>query len=330
MSVRDEVLLLLERRKGEYCSGEEIARQLFVTRNAVWKAVSSLRAQGYPIEAVTNRGYRLSEEGGIFSAQSVRRCLGADDGWFSVEVAETVTSTNTVLKERAAAGAPEGTVLIARQQTGGRGRLGRSFASPRGTGLYTSILLRPKMRAEQALFLTTAVAVAVAEAIEEHSGKPAGIKWVNDIWIGGRKVCGILTEASIDFESGGLEYAVVGWGINLVEPPGGFPGELRGIAGAVFDAPPSEEVQSRLIASTLRRFKRYYETFSERAFWQGYCDRSILIGKEITILGAEQQNALALGIDGECRLRVRLENGEERLLSSGEVSVRPQTGERGE
>jgi len=323
MSVRDDVLMLLEQHRGEFVSGEELARQLFVTRNAVWKAVSALRAQGYTVDAVTNRGYRLSGESGIFSAQSVRRFLGDDDGWFSVEAVETVTSTNTVLKERAAAGAPEGTVLIAQQQTGGRGRLGRSFSSPKGTGLYTSILLRPKMRAEQALFLTTAVAVAVAEAIEEQSGKPAGIKWVNDIWIDGLKVCGILTEASLDLEGGGLEYAVVGWGINLVEPQGGFPEELRGIAGAVFDAPPSAEVQSRLIASVLRRFKHYYETFSDRTFWQDYCDRSILIGKEITILGADPQPAFVLGIDADCRLRVRLENGEERLLSSGEVSVRP-------
>ncbi len=324
MSVRDEVLLKLERHRGEFLSGQELAQELFVSRNAVWKAVASLREQGYGIEAVTNRGYRLREDGGIFSAQSVRRFLSPQDEWFAVETAESVTSTNTVLKERAAAGAPEGTVLIAEQQTGGRGRQGRTFSSPRGTGLYTSILLRPKMRAEQALFLTTAVAVAVAETIEEVSGRAAGIKWVNDIWLDGLKVCGILTEASFDLEAGGLEYAVVGWGINLAEPAGGFPEELRGIAGAVFDRIPDAETKSRLAAGVLRRFRRYYETLGQKTFLKGYRERSILIGKDITILGSGEA-AFVLGIDDDCRLHVRLADGQERYLSSGEVRVRPKT-----
>ncbi len=325
MSVRDDVLFQLEQHRDSFISGQELAQKLFVTRNAVWKAVEALREQGYAIEAVTNRGYRLQEGSSIFSAQSVRRYLGDDDSWFTVEIADTVTSTNTVLKERANAGAPEGTVLIAQQQTGGRGRQGRSFASPKGTGLYTSILLRPKMKAEEALFLTTAVAVAVAETIEEVSGQKAGIKWVNDIWIGDLKVCGILTEASFDLEAGGLEYAVVGWGINLAEPEGGFPEELRGVAGAVFSDPPGNDTRSRLSAGILRRFLYYYRTLSSRTFLQGYRDRSILIGRPVAILGKEEQEALVLGIDDDCRLHVRLPDGQERFLSSGEVRVRPRT-----
>jgi len=323
MSVRDEVLFQLEQHRGEFLSGQELAQKLFVSRNAVWKAVASLREQGYGVEAVTNRGYRLRADEGHFSAQSVRRFLGDEDAWFSVEAVETVTSTNTVLKERAAAGAPEGTVLIAARQTDGRGRQGRSFSSPRDTGLYVSILLRPAMRAEQALFLTTAVAVAVAEAVEEVSGKQTGIKWVNDIWIGERKICGILTEASFDLEGGGLEYAVVGWGINLTEPAGGFPEELRGIAGAVFEKAPDPETKSRLAAGVLRRFKYYYETLADKTFLQGYRDRSILIGRAVSILGAPEREAFVLGIDDDCRLHVRLSDGQERYLSSGEVRVRP-------
>jgi len=323
VSVRDDVLLLLEKRKGESVSGEEIAKSLSVSRNAVWKAVNTLRNQGYPITAVTNRGYCL-ENNAIFSAQSVVSALGDKAKPFSIEVVDEITSTNTVLKERARNGEKEGTVLIALSQTEGRGRVGRRFESPMGTGLYMSILLRPKMPARESLFLTTATAVAVARAVEEISGRQAGIKWVNDIWLGRDKVCGILTEASFDMETGGLEYAVVGLGVNISDPEGGFPEELRGIAGSVFgqnDVP--EDAKTRLAASILTYFWDFYEHFEERTFWQEYCDRSIIVGREITILGPEPTSATAIGIDEECGLIVKLIDGTIKTLSSGEVSVRP-------
>lgn len=324
MSVRDDVLLFLEKNKGQSVSGEELAKTLYVSRNAVWKAVKALQADGYPITAVTNRGYCLARESEIFSAQSVLRELGAAGEDFHIETADSVTSTNTVLKERAAKGAPEGTVLIAARQTAGKGRQGRQFSSPEGTGLYMSILLRPTMQAQEALFLTTAAAVAVSASVEEVSGRKTGIKWVNDVWIDGLKICGILTEASFDLEGGGLEYAVVGIGVNLTEPKGGFPEELRGVAGAVFS--PGEDTigaKSRLAAGILRRFWEYYRALPQRVFWEEYCRRSVVVGREITILGTDPQPARAIGIDEECRLRVRLSDGSERLLSSGEVSVRP-------
>jgi BirA family biotin operon repressor/biotin-[acetyl-CoA-carboxylase] ligase len=295
-----------------------------VSRNSVWKAVKSLQTQGYSITAVTNRGYCLTQERSIFSAQSVLRELGADGAPFSIEVAEEVTSTNTLLKERAAAGAPEGSVLIAQRQTAGRGRQGRSFNSMLGTGLYLSVLLRPSMSATEASLLTTAAAVATAASIEEVSGRHAGIKWVNDIWIDGLKVCGILTEASIDFEGQGLEYVIVGIGVNLTEPKGGFQGDLAGVAGAVFgDKPVTPDAKSALAAGILRRFWAFYRTFGQRLFLEEYRRRSIVLGKEIMILGNPPQEAVALDIDNECRLRVRLPDGSERLLFSGEVSIRP-------
>lgn len=324
MSVRDDVLMFLEQNKGKSISGERLAKELYVSRNAVWKAVKALQAEGYPITAATNRGYCLDEASSIFSAQSVLRELGDAAGELEIETAQEVTSTNLLLKERASAGAKEGLVLIAERQTAGRGRQGRSFSSPQGTGLYMSILLRPKMKAQEALFLTTIAAVAVAAAVEDVSGRKTGIKWVNDVWIDSLKICGILTEASFDLEGGGLEYAVVGIGVNLTEPKGGFPEELRGIAGAIF---PTEEegaaAKSRLAAGILRRFWMYYRALPEHAFWGEYCSRSIVIGRDIVILGEHPQSAKAIAIDEDCRLLVRLPDGSERLLSSGEVSIRP-------
>ena len=193
MNVADEILELLE-SSGAPLSGEEMARQLGVSRNAVWKAVQRLREDGYQIEAATNRGYQLVSADNALTPQSVRRLLEGPAQSCAIEVRDSVTSTNTVLKSIAEQGGAEGMALIAQQQTQGKGRLGRSFLSPKGTGLYLSVLLRPRFPAEEALSITTAAAVAVAETIDQLTGQQAKIKWVNDVYLRGRKVCGILTE----------------------------------------------------------------------------------------------------------------------------------------
>ena len=148
-------------------------------------------------------------------------------------VLQRVTSTNTVLRQMAEEGAEDGSVLLADSQTAGRGRMDRRFYSPPGTGLYLSLLLRPRIPAADAVRITACAAVAAAEAIEEVSGRRTAVKWVNDILLDGRKVCGILTEGSVDPLTGLLRYAVVGIGVNITPPPDGFPPELRTVAGAV-------------------------------------------------------------------------------------------------
>lgn len=321
MSVRERLLPLL-REHGDYLSGEEAARLLGVSRNAVWKAVSALKEDGYQIEAVTNRGYKLIDSGDVLSAAEIEKHLGALSERLNIEVKSTVTSTNILMKEKAASGAPEGTVLAATEQTAGRGRFTRRFFSPSDSGVYFSVLLRPKLSAENAALITTAAAVAVAEAAEELCGRKTGIKWVNDVLIEGRKICGILTEASLNLESGELDYAILGIGLNVYEPVGGFPQEIANIAGSIFKER-GTGLRSKITAAVLERFFKYYDSLGERLFLKSYRERCIVIGKQITVLsGSGSRPALALGVDDNCRLIVKYPDGSEDCLSSGEISVR--------
>ncbi|MBQ6315668.1 MAG: biotin--[Mogibacterium sp.] len=331
MSTRDDLLKVLEGNRDSFVSGSDIADELGVSGTAVWKAVNALRKEGYVIESVTNRGYRLSPDSDVLSYQVLSEKLAdkTRDGRIRLEVFDSIDSTNNVCRDKAALGEKDGFVAVAANQTQGRGRRGRSFYSPDNTGLYMSILLRPSgFDARQALRFTTMAAVAVSEAIEEISGKPAGIKWVNDIYMNGLKVCGILTEASFDLESGNLDYAVVGIGINVFEPEGGFPEDIRNIAGAVFTGDDSQGANARasLAAEIIRRFFGYYEGRSSGSadYINKYRARCIVIGRDITVLsaGASPASAHALDIDDECGLIVRYEDGRTETLRSGEISIR--------
>lgn len=320
MAVRDELIGLFERNRGRYLSGAEIAEDLGCTRGAVWKAVKGLQAAGYRIVAAPNRGYCL-EGADVLSAAGIEKYL-EKDCHVSLTVYNETDSTNNRLRELAAAGAPEGAVALACTQTGGKGRLGRSFFSPTDTGLYMSILLRPQMSAAEAVRITTAAAVAVAEGAEQVSGRQADIKWVNDVYMADKKICGILTEASFSLENGGLDYAVCGIGINVYEPEGGFPEELRGIAGAVLSEP-AEDIRNRLAGLVISRFMRYYRELSENSFLQGYRQRLIWRGERIDLIrGSEIQPATLIDVDEQCRLIVELPDGVRREISSGEISIR--------
>ena len=202
--------------------------------------------------------------------------------------------------------------------------MGRSFFSPEDSGVYLSLLLRPSLPASEATAITACAAVAVAETLEELSGRKAEIKWVNDLLMAGKKVCGILTEASLDCENGQLSYAVVGIGVNALEPAGGFPEELRDIAGAVFPERSLPELRCRLAAGILDRLWRYCGGAELQDCFEGYRDRSLVLGQEVELLspGREPERALVLDLERDYSLRVRLANGEERKVLSGEVRVR--------
>lgn len=321
MSVKDKVLKELEEHKGSYISGGELSSILGVSRNAIWKAIKALEKNGYQIEAISGKGYCLSPKNDILSSHSIRQYLKYP---LDLHVYKSVSSTNTVLKEIAESGAAHGTVLISEEQTAGRGRMGKKFYSPIGTGIYLSILLRPDIPAGEALFLTTSAAVATAKAIEDISNKKAGIKWVNDIYIDNKKVCGILTEASFNMESGKLDYAIVGIGINICNPENGFPSDIENIATTVFDKH-SESINKRsiLIAHLLNYLLDYYTDFQSKSYVDEYIRRSILLGKEISVIdGNNSHDAIALEIDNDCRLKVRFSNGIEKWLNSGEVSIK--------
>ena len=320
MDNKKSLLTILE-NSGDFVSGSDLAGRLGVTRASVWKYIKSLKSDGYNIEAVTNRGYRLSPLSDVVTSDGVTKELGALAGYFSVEVLPECTSTNSVIKERASE-LREWHTVIAGRQTEGRGRRGRSFYSPDGTGLYMSVLLRPKLSASDAVLITAAAAVAVCRAVREVADVKAEIKWVNDIYIGGKKVCGILTEASVDMESGDIEYAVLGVGINITEPEGGFPDELSSTAGAVFSSG-QHNMRNRLAAAFLKNLYIIYEDFASCGFVNEYRELSFLRGKQVNVLrGEEAVPAFVMGIDDRCRLMVRYTDGQVEALSSGEVSVR--------
>lgn len=320
MTTKERLFALLEARQGSFVSGEELAGSLNLSRAAVSKAMKALRQEGYAIEAITNRGYRLSGECDILSAQGVRKHLNQA---FQVTFAQSVDSTNTVLRSLAEQGAPEGTVVIAGTQTGGRGRMGRTFYSPAGTGVYLSLLLRPTgADPRQTVTLTAAAAAALCQAIETVSGESPQIKWVNDIFLGGRKICGILTEAAFGLESGAPEYVVVGVGLNAYLPEDGFPPELAKIAGALWGKPVPDG-KNRLAAEFLNRFWALYAAGNPAAYLADYRRRSLVVGKDITVVvGGAETPAHAVGIDESCRLLVRYESGETAALSYGEVRIR--------
>ena len=325
MAAMDEVLRILEARRGEAVSGEQMAADLGLSRTAVWKAVSGLKDRGFRIAAGPNRGYTLASDGGSLHPETIRRHLRAA-GEFQLRVYDRVEgSTNDLVREAAVRGEAEGLAVIADTQTAGRGRQGRTFVSPQGTGAYLSLLLRPKLPAAEAVAITGIAAVAVVRALGDLGVGGAGIKWVNDIYLRGRKVCGILTEATLDMESGGLDYAVLGIGVNLFSPPGGFPPELTEIAGAVFPGKPEDDERSRLIAAILDRFLPLYRALPDKGWLEEYRSRSILTGREVRFLReGREQRGLALGVDDSARLLLRLSDGEETALSSGEVQlVRP-------
>lgn len=234
---------------------------------------------------------------------------------------DVLDSTNTTVRQLAEEGASEGTVVVAHRQQQGRGRFGRTFFSPDGTGLYMSVLLRPRIAVEKCLYITTAAAVAVAEAAEKLTAEPTFIKWVNDVYYHDKKVCGILTEARMSGDD--LHYAVLGIGVNVAPPKQGFPNDLSHKAGALLPQATSE-VRDRLAADILERFWRYYTVLEKKTFLEEYRRRSLLDGKTVHILsadGAPLRRVQVLGVDEEFSLVVKEKDGRISRLSSGEVSV---------
>ncbi len=321
---KEKVLALLKGGEG-YLSGAEMSRQLGISRAAVWKAIDALRQEGYQIDSATNRGYRLCASPDRLSEGEIRPyCTGELIGR-ALRVFETIDSTNSYLK-REAANLPDGTAAVADCQTGGRGRLGRSFRSAPGEGVYLSVLLHPALPPEEAVNLTAYVAVAVCDGIEAAAGVRPQIKWTNDIILGGRKICGILTEMGIEGESGALQYLVTGIGVNANQRAEDWPEELREIAGSIRQATGRPVARGRLAACLLNALDEMYARWraGDRApYLARYRADCLTVGREVRLLEAGRTlRGRALAIDERFGLVVRLEDGTERTVTSGEVSVR--------
>jgi BirA family biotin operon repressor/biotin-[acetyl-CoA-carboxylase] ligase len=323
MASRQQVLSLLEQHKGSFVSGEEIARHVQITRAAVWRAISDLRSDGYEIEASTRVGYRLAQHSDKISAEGIQMALDPSLV-LDIHYFDEIDSTNREAKRLAMDGAPQGTVVVAGRQSGGRGRLGRSFYSPESSGIYMSIILKPNMDSSLALRITSAAAVAVCRTIEQLSDRKAKIKWVNDIYLDDLKVCGILTEGISGFESGKIESVIVGIGLNHSVPEEGFPSDLAGIAGAVFPAgAPVEVPRNRMTAVMLENLFDLFSHVQDVAIMNEYRDRSLVLGRQVKVIqGDSSYEADAVSIANDGSLVVRLSDGRQQILSSGEISIR--------
>lgn len=282
-SVKSQVLALLEENRGSALSGGKIAEKLQVSRAAVWKAVEALRQEGYEISAVTNRGYSLSPTSDRLSPEGIRPYLAEPYRQAELIVYPTVDSTNNAAKRLAMDGAAHGTAVLAEQQTGGKGRRGRSFYSPPGTGLYLTVILKPGRDIQQSLLITAAAAVAVTRALHRLGKIESQIKWVNDIYLNGKKICGILAEAVTNLEDGAIEYVVVGIGVNLVSPPDGFPEELRGNVTSVQEETGVSLSRNQLAGEIISQLLELSAQRDSGVFLEEYRSRSCVLGKTINI-----------------------------------------------
>ncbi len=330
------MLGLLEEHRGEYLSGERIAEKLGLSRNAVWKSVASLKEEGYEISSVTKKGYRLLESNDLLSVAGIMKKLGEKsrlkaDG---IHLYDSVSSTNQEAIRLAAEEAEDIHLVIAETQSRGRGHQKHSFLSPKG-GIYMSLLLHPDelpLEAESPLLLTAYGAVSVAKAIERKTGYSLQIKWVNDLFLNRRKVCGILTEAGSDFESGQLKWIVIGIGINFSTADSEFPEELQKKVISLYPSDKEEKkllTRNELIAEIVREIlkedgeKRKKEGLP--LLLEEYRKRLLYLGEERKIISLREEGddfyARIKGVDERGQLLVLDREGKERRLSFGSWSI---------
>lgn len=320
--MKGEILKLLKETDG-YVSGQELCRRFGVSRTAVWKVINQLKEEGYEIEAVRNRGYALKGAGDVLSEAELLSCLKTEWAGGRTVYFDATDSTNVQAKRLAEAHAPHGTLVVSDRQDGGKGRRGRSWASPSGVGIWMSLILRPEIAPSSASMLTLAAALAVREGIQEETGLSPLIKWPNDLVLNGKKICGILTEMSTELME--IQYVITGIGINVNQRE--FPPEIRDTATSLSLEAGRSFRRSSLIAAILKAFEKDYAAFLKTG------DLSLLLeeynaclvnrGKEVCILDPSgEYRAVAEGIDESGSLLVTLPDGTRREIISGEVSVR--------
>ncbi len=320
--MKTEIISCLK-ESGDYVSGQTLCERLGVSRTAVWKAINQLKADGYEIEAVRNRGYRLLESGDVYSKVELESELHTAWLGHNLIFLDEVDSTNSHVRRLAEQGAPEGTLVIAENQTAGKGRRGRGWVDPRGTGVAMSFLLRPEFEPECASMMTLVAAMAVAEGIEEVTGLCCGIKWPNDLVLDGRKLVGILTEMSTEMES--IHYVIVGIGINVGMRE--FPEDIRDKATSLALAGAENVRRAALVGAVARGWERCYGIFLKNKDLSGlqeaYSRRLVNMDREVQVLTPSgDYGGVARGIGAGGELLVELADGTVRKVISGEVSVR--------
>ena len=323
MLIKGKVLKILEENKGRNISGEEIAKTLNISRTSIWKEINSLRNEGYVINAVTNKGYSLATNTDFISKEGISLYLNKSCSDIEIYNYKTISSTNEIAKNLALSGAKHGTVVISEEQTAGKGRLGRSFYSPANTGIYMSIILRPNLTAMDSVLITTSSSVIICESIKKVTGIDCQIKWINDIYLNNKKVAGILTEASTNFESGTIDYLILGIGINFNQPKDDFPDELKSIASSLFNNNNNNINRNMLCAEIISNILDMIPRIKNYDFISEYKKRSIVLNQEIIYISSGiSSKGKALNINCDGSLVVEHDDGSIKILNSGEVSIR--------
>ncbi len=327
--MRNRVLEELKSNKGQRVSGEEISKRLGISRTAVWKHIGRLRREGYIIESRTNGGYELVGSPDILSSKELEPFLKTSFIGKKIIFLDSTPSTNTYAKKMAEGSFREGIVIIADEQTEGRGRLGRHWISARGKGIWMSVILKPDILPSDAPKLTIVAALAAARSLWSCCRLKAGIKWPNDIVAGGRKICGILTEMSAEADE--IKYIIVGIGINTNMGADEFEPEISETATSVSIETGKGVMRQVLAASVLFEFEEIYKHFVKDGSIKGFIDEykgnSAILGRSIRVLGKKEEiEGLAEDITEEGHLVVKLPDGTRSEIMSGEVSVRGMSG----
>ena len=323
--ILEDVLRIL-RSSGGPVSGENISKKLGVSRAAVWKAVEALRSEGYIIESAPRKGYRLVASPDVLREGEILACISAKAVQRRIICLDSVDSTNTECKRRALNEDTEGLVIIADEQTGGRGRLGRSFSSPKGKGLYFSAVIKPDVGPGEVASITAWTGVAACNAVEKICGVRPQIKWTNDLILGNKKLGGILTEMEVDVETGSIKYVIPGIGININHSALDFPEDVRGIATSVFMETSKLTRRADLAAALIEELDIMTSQFpKEKGKWlDQYRKDCCTTGRDVRLAYAsgKTEYAFAEDIDDDFQLIIRRPDGSRQHISSADVSVR--------
>ena len=335
-STKEKVLSLLEQKRGQSISGAQIAEMLKLSRTAIWKACNALKDDGYPIIATTNKGYILSQSSDILSPESIFATIekiGNPHGITTEKILifDKIDSTineakRLLLNNETSVDSLQNTVIIAKEQTAGKGRRGRAFESPKGDSIYISFIMTPLEDMQKSQMITIASAVATCKTIQEVANVSPAVKWVNDVFVSGKKICGILTEAVTDLESGGIEAIILGIGININIAKKAFPKELREIAGSITL---KSGLRNLFVSTLINNVIDCYKKACDKEIIELYRDYSFLIGKPIYVIplasnkdSQQKTPATAISITDNGGLEVSYSDGQTEVLRSGEVSIR--------
>lgn len=321
--IRRKLLEAFSEAQGGYVSGQKISDLLGCSRTAVWKHIEELRKEGYELEAVRKKGYRIVGKPNKITSNEIRLGLETEKLGQEIYYYDSVTSTQSIAQELASKGVPEGTIIVADEQTGGRGRMARTWYSPKETGIWMSLILRPKISIQRTPQLTLIAAVAIVQAIEEVTGLSPHIKWPNDILINGKKVVGILTE--LQAEADQVHSVIIGMGINVNQNVDHFPEHLLSIATSLAIEKGQSITRAELIQKILLRFEGLYFQYLKHGFkpikllWESY---AISLNKFITartLSGAIKGKAI--GINDEGVLLIETDEGKIEHIYSADIEI---------